>query len=70
MNVKKYINTTELAEMLNLKRNTIERWRTNRECPFSWIKVGGRVLYDCAEVQSYLENNKRSAVNNIQNKEF
>ena len=59
----KYISTDDLAEMLNLKRNTIERWRTNRQSPFSWFKIGGRVLYDREEVLNYIESAKRNAVN-------
>lgn len=65
MNLNRYINTTELAQMLGLKRNTIERWRTNRESPFRWIKVGGRVLYEYAEIVAYIEDNKRNTVNDL-----
>ncbi|MDR2933785.1 MAG: helix-turn-helix domain-containing protein [Rickettsiales bacterium] len=54
-----YITTAELASLLKIKQNTIERWRTNRECPIAWIKIGRRVLYDRVEVFAYLESQKR-----------
>jgi len=62
-----YLNTAELAQMLRIKRNTIERWRTNRNGPFQWIKIGGRILYDRAEVMAYLDSQKRDQIttNNI-----
>ncbi len=62
-NFNRYISTDDLAEMLNLKRNTIERWRTNRQCPFSWFKIGGRVLYDREDVLNYIESAKRNSIN-------
>ena len=52
-----YITTAELADILKVRRNTIERWRTNRTLPIKWIRVGRRVLYDHNEVQ------KRDSVN-------
>ncbi|MBR4860427.1 MAG: helix-turn-helix domain-containing protein [Alphaproteobacteria bacterium] len=64
-NFNRYINTAEVAEMLKLKRNTIERWRSNRESPLPWFKIGGRVLYDRNEVLKYIETTKRDAVNPI-----
>lgn len=57
---QQYLNTVELAELLRLKKNTLERWRTNRNCPFKWIKIGGRVLYDRNEVLQYIEEQKRN----------
>lgn len=64
----KYLSTGEVAELLRLQKNTIERWRTSRNCPFSWTKVGGRVLYYRDEVLAYLESQKRTSNHNM-NKE-
>lgn len=61
---QKYLSTEELAELLRVKKNTVERWRTHRECPFKWTKVCGRVLYDRNEVMAYLDSQKRDSVNN------
>lgn len=60
---QKYLSTEELAELLRVKKNTVERWRTHRECPFKWTKVCGRVLYDRNEVMAYLDSQKRDSVN-------
>lgn len=60
-----YLNTKELAGILNLKINTLERWRTNRNGPFKWLKIGSRVLYDRADIIAYLESQKRDKVNPI-----
>lgn len=65
---QKYLSTEELAELLRVKKNTVERWRTHRECPFKWTKVCGRVLYDRNEVMAYLDSQKRDSVNTM-NKE-
>jgi len=60
----KYITTAELSELLKIKKNTIERWRTNRESPFKWIKIGGRVLYNTQDVVDYLNKNMQQGVKN------
>lgn len=65
---QQYLSTEELAELLRVKKNTVERWRTHRECPFKWTKVCGRVLYYRDDVMAYLDSQKRDSVNNI-NKE-
>ena len=58
-----YITTAELADTLKVRRNTIERWRTNRTLPVKWIRVGRRVLYDRNDVMAYLDSQKRDSVN-------
>lgn len=58
-----YITTAELADILKVRRNTIERWRTNRTLPIKWIRVGRRVLYDRDDITSYLDSQKRDSVN-------
>ena len=57
-----YITTNELAALLKVKKNTIERWRTNRECPIPWVQVRRRVLYALEDVRAYLENQRRDRV--------
>ena len=57
-----YITTSELAALLKIKKNTIERWRTNRECPIPWIQVRRRVLYALEDVQAYMESQKRNRI--------
>ncbi|MBO4700788.1 MAG: helix-turn-helix domain-containing protein [Alphaproteobacteria bacterium] len=62
----RYLTTGELADLLHIKRNTIERWRTSKICPIPWTRIGGRVLYDCDEVMAYLDQQKRNQVNSDQ----
>lgn len=57
-----YITTKELAEILKVRPNTIERWRTARECPIPWINVRRRILFDMADVRAYLDGQKRDRV--------
>lgn len=57
-----YITTTELATLLKVKKNTLERRRTNRDCPIKWTKFGGRVLYSMSDVQEYLDGQKRDRI--------
>lgn len=65
-----YLSTRELAELLRLKKNTIDRWRTSRECPFPWTKIGGHVLYYRDEVLAYLESQKRDSINYTANGDY
>ena len=58
-----YLTTSELAELLHIKRNTIERWRTSKICPIPWTRIGGRVLYERSDVLGYLERQKRDKIN-------
>lgn len=59
-----YLTTKELAGILHIKPNTLERMRTHRECPIPWTKFGGRVLYAKSDVQAYLDSQTRTNVNN------
>ena len=59
---QRYFSTDELAELLRVRKNTVEKWRNNRSCPFSWTKVCGRILFDRDEVLKYLESNKRKSI--------
>lgn len=62
-NSNEYITTAELAAILKIKKNTLERRRTNRDCPIPWTKFGGRVLYAMKDVTTYLESQTRDRVN-------
>lgn len=60
-----FITTSELSDMLRIKKNTIERWRTNRICPIPWTKIGGRILYQEQDVLDYLATQKRTSNHQI-----
>lgn len=58
-----FITTVELADLLRIKKNTIERWRVSKSCPVPWTKIGGRILYKKHDVLDYLETQQRSSIN-------
>lgn len=49
--------TRKLAKILNMKQNTLERWRSYKKGPKP-IKLGKIVLYKKTDVEKYLENLK------------
>lgn len=57
-----FLTTKELAALLKIKKNTLERRRTNRDCPIQWTRFGGRVLYAMSDVQEYLDSQKRDRI--------
>ena len=48
-----------MAEMLAVASSTIRYWRHIGVGP-EWFKVEGRVRYDLAEVERYLERNRQT----------
>lgn len=54
------MTTEELAELLRTSPETCRYWRHNGTGPKSF-KVGRRVLYDRADVQAWLTDQKESA---------
>lgn len=58
-----FITTVELADLLRIKKNTIERWRVSKSCPVPWTKIGGRILYKKQDILEYLENQQRTPIN-------
>lgn len=58
-----YLTTSELADLLHIKRNTIERWRVSKSCPVPWTKIGGRILYKKQDILDYLETQQRLSTN-------
>lgn len=61
---KTFINTNQLAKRWNKSPRTIENWRGRGEGP-NYYKIGGKVLYDLAEIielenKSYVSNGART----------
>ena len=48
------LTTKEVADMTGLSRETLAQWRSQRR-GIPYLKVGGAVRYDPADVQAYLE---------------
>lgn len=53
---RKLINTQQAAELLGLKRRTLEDWRWQGKGP-DYIPIGGRVMYDPEALQRWLDAN-------------
>lgn len=53
--MRKLITTAELAEILGLKPNTLEIWRSKNIGP-PYKKIGGRVLYDPEEIEDFIHS--------------
>ena len=56
--ITKHLNQIELSRRWNLSHRTLERWRWRRTGP-SYLKIGGRVVYELAEIEAFETSNRR-----------
>jgi DNA-binding transcriptional MerR regulator len=54
----KLLSTKQVSEILNLPESTLRYWRCAGLGP-SYVKLGGRIKYDEADVHAYVQANKR-----------
>lgn len=54
---KKFLKTKEAAKILRLAEGTLANMRSNNRGP-PYIKVGGAILYDAADLLDYMRNHK------------
>ena len=54
----KLLTEQELADFLQVKPKTLRNWRTMRKGPL-WLKVGGSVRYDLADVYEWIDRKKK-----------
>ena len=57
--MKTFVTTEQVAEMLGVAAGTLRYWRHTGVGP-QWFKLEGAVRYDLAEVEQYLERNRRT----------
>jgi len=55
--MKRLINIQEASEYLGIKKNTLYSWVSERRIPN--VKLGGRVMFEIAELDKFIEKNKR-----------
>lgn len=55
-----YLTTQEAADLLRLKKNTLEVWRVQGRGPV-FLKLGSRVLYERAALEDYAAANRRQS---------
>lgn len=60
--MSKYLTVDEIADMLRVKRQTIYVWITKRQIPS--ISLGGRTLFDEAEISRWISAKNRKPINN------
>ena len=56
----KLLKETEAAAILNLEVTTLRRWRWAGKGP-RFVKIGGAVRYDPADLDAYIEAGRRSS---------
>ncbi|WP_071693986.1 helix-turn-helix domain-containing protein [Halomonas sp. QHL1] len=56
----KLLNTTEAANQLGLKKNTLEIWRW-RGCGPAYKKIGNSVRYSESDLLDYIESQTRNS---------
>jgi hypothetical protein len=57
-NCRRLVSTKELAEMWGVPESTLRYWRCAELGP-PYVKLGGRIKYDLADVEIYVRANKR-----------
>ena len=56
---RRLIKESEAAEILNIEVQTLRRWRCVGKPP-GYVKVGGAVRYDLADIEAFIESGRRN----------
>jgi hypothetical protein len=62
----KHLNQIELSRRWNVSHRTLERWRWRKTGP-SYLKIGGRVVYELTAVEEYESTRRHSTGSNSGN---
>ncbi|MEH6703973.1 MAG: helix-turn-helix domain-containing protein [Galbibacter orientalis] len=55
-NIKKYLKSSEVMDLLQVSPGTLQNLRINGTLPYT--KVGGIIYYDAAEIQKVMDANR------------
>jgi predicted DNA-binding transcriptional regulator AlpA len=55
---RRFLSTRELSETWGVPESTLRYWRSAETGP-PYVKLGGRIKYDLADVERYVRANKR-----------
>jgi hypothetical protein len=55
---RQLVSTRELSEIWGVPQSTLRYWRSAETGP-TYVKLGGRIKYDLADVERYVRANKR-----------
>lgn len=58
--MKKYLTTDEAAQLLRIKRQTLYKWICERK--ISSLSLGGKTLFDEAELIEWMNTKRREAL--------
>ena len=56
---RRLIKESEAAEILNIEVQTLRRWRCVGKPP-GYVKVGGAVRYELADIEAFIEAGRRN----------
>lgn len=56
---RQLVSTRELSEIWGVPESTLRYWRSAETGP-PYVKLGGRIKYDLADVECYVRANKRT----------
>ena len=54
----RYLNTEEASEVLGVAPATLVIWRCTQRYPLPYLKIGGAVRYDEADLIAFVESRK------------
>ena len=56
-NQKKFLKSSEVAELLDISLNTLYQFRINRQLPFT--KIGGTIFFERDDIDAMMVKNKK-----------
>lgn len=59
------LSAAEAADRLGVAKQTLAVWRLRGGCGLRHVKLGARVLYDPADVATFIESNKRESTSDV-----
>jgi excisionase family DNA binding protein len=52
---KDLLTTSEVSELLGVKPQTLQIWRTNKRYNLPYVKIGGLVRYKLDDIKNFIE---------------
>lgn len=56
--ISQLLTTSQAAEFLGIKKNTLEIWRVQGKSP-AFLKIGKNVRYEYSELIAFIESSRR-----------
>lgn len=51
------LNTAEAAEMLRIKKGTLNIWRCTKRYDLPYVKIGRKIFYKTEDIYNFIKNN-------------